>query len=150
MKFLLALSGFGWNNTTQMVTADGDTWDELIKQHPKRLFPKLRRSTVPSYNLAEELFVDGTYATGPTALQPGQAPPKNTIRTSRTTLLLTAKAIDLDSSDDDKVKVVKKPAREPPKKRVRENKFDVSGVDSIVEALWGDKVQSDIKPHVAT
>ncbi|POW04616.1 hypothetical protein PSTT_10263, partial [Puccinia striiformis] len=33
MKFLLALSGFGWNNTTQMVTADGDTWDELIKFH---------------------------------------------------------------------------------------------------------------------
>ncbi|KAH9445841.1 hypothetical protein Pst134EB_023674 [Puccinia striiformis f. sp. tritici] len=102
MKFLLALSGFGWKDTTQMVTADGDTWDELIKQHPKRLFPKLRRSTVPSYNLAEELFVNGTYATGPTALQPGQAPPKNTIWTSRTTLLLSCRASQKTQSSVEK------------------------------------------------
>ncbi|KNE92571.1 hypothetical protein PSTG_14005 [Puccinia striiformis f. sp. tritici PST-78] len=156
MKFLLGLSGFGWNDTTQMVTADGDTWDELIEQHPKRLFSKLRRSTVPWYNLAEELFLDGTYATGATALNDPDKPnntssellglSKNSVKRRK----IAAKAIDLDSSDDDKVEVVKKPAREPPKKRVRENKYDVlkSGVDSIVEALRGDKGQSDIKPNI--
>jgi hypothetical protein len=31
MKFLLAQSGFGWNASTGMVTADNDTWIELIE-----------------------------------------------------------------------------------------------------------------------
>ena len=31
MKFLLAKSGFGWNASTRMVTADNDTWKDLIQ-----------------------------------------------------------------------------------------------------------------------
>ncbi|POW08696.1 hypothetical protein PSTT_07370 [Puccinia striiformis] len=114
------------------------------------------QEAIPWYNLAEELFLDGTYATGATALNDPDEPnntsselsglSKNSVKRRK----IAAKAIDLDSSDDDKVEVVKKPAREPPKKRVRENKYDVlkSGVDSIVEALRGDKGQSDIKPNI--
>jgi cell cycle checkpoint protein len=31
MKFLIEQSGFGWDQSTGMVTADEDTWDELIQ-----------------------------------------------------------------------------------------------------------------------
>ncbi|KNZ45596.1 uncharacterized protein VP01_79g1 [Puccinia sorghi] len=34
MKFLLDRSGFGWDASTGMVTADEDTWDALIQASP--------------------------------------------------------------------------------------------------------------------
>ncbi|POV97415.1 hypothetical protein PSTT_15063 [Puccinia striiformis] len=161
LEFLKSLSGFGWNPLTGMVTSDAEIWDDLISQHPKRKFATLRKGNITWFNLADELFAE-SYATGATALQPGQAPPPkqdpdnanpvpldlsglstNSIKRRQA----AAKAIDIESSDDDGVEVVKRSAPDPPKKRIRESKFDIlkSGVQSIVDVLRGNPSQPDIK-----
>ncbi|KAH9442348.1 hypothetical protein Pst134EB_028604 [Puccinia striiformis f. sp. tritici] len=161
MEFLLKLSGFGWCAATKMVTADEDTWDELIDAHLKRMFATIRKGNNSWYELAQDLF-EPSCATGATALLPGQAPPKSehedTINVSSDVSGLStnsvkrrkgiAKTIDVDSSGDDKVEDVKRAARDPPKKRFRENKYDIlkNGVASIVDVLRGTPSQADIKP----
>ncbi|KNF06205.1 hypothetical protein PSTG_00713 [Puccinia striiformis f. sp. tritici PST-78] len=165
MEFLLGLSGFGWDEAAGMVTADEDTWDELIEAHPKRMFATLRKGRICWYNLAVELF-DNSCANGATALLPGQAPPKRESEEGdhgqsissglSTNSIKRRKArtqeidLDLESSDDDKVEVVKRANREPPKKRIRESKYNVlkSGVESIVEVLRGNSSQTNIKPDI--
>ncbi|KNE88749.1 hypothetical protein PSTG_17834, partial [Puccinia striiformis f. sp. tritici PST-78] len=131
MEFLLKLSGFGWCAATKMVTADEDTWDELIDAHPKRMFSTIRKGNNSWYELAQDLF-EPSCATGATALLPGQAPPKSenkdTINVSSVVSGLStnsikrrkvvAKTIDVDSSGDEKVEDVKRAARDPPKKRI--------------------------------
>ncbi|KAI7963328.1 hypothetical protein MJO29_003755, partial [Puccinia striiformis f. sp. tritici] len=160
MEFLLKLSGFGWCAATKMVTADEDTWDELIDAHPKRMFSTIRKGNNSWYELAQDLF-EPSCATGATALLPGQAPPKSenkdTINVSSVVSGLStnsikrrkvvAKTIDVDSSGDEKVEDVKRAARDPPKKRIRENKYDIlkNGVASIVDVLRGTPSQADIK-----
>ncbi|POW05439.1 hypothetical protein PSTT_09664 [Puccinia striiformis] len=143
MEFLLGLSGFGWDEAAGMVTADEDTWDELIEAHPKRMFATLRKGRICWYNLAVELF-DNSCANGATALLPGQAPPKRESEEGdhgqsissglSTNSIKRRKArtqeidLDLESSDDDKV--------------------EVSGVESIVEVLRGNSSQTNIKPDI--
>ncbi|KAI7950750.1 hypothetical protein MJO29_009424 [Puccinia striiformis f. sp. tritici] len=185
LEFLKSLSGFGWNPLTGMVTSDAEIWYELIsvsfqphshyqtvidvpsatQQHPRRKFVTLCKGNITWFDLADELFVE-SYATGATALQPGQArpPPKrdpdevnplpsdlsglstNSIKRRRA----AAKAIDIESSDDEGVEVIQRAARNPPKKQIRESKFDIlkNGVESIVEALRGQPSQPDIKPDI--
>ncbi|POW19396.1 hypothetical protein PSHT_04671 [Puccinia striiformis] len=175
LEFLKSLLGFGWNPSTGMVTSDAEIWDDLIsvsfqphshyqtvidlpsatQQHPKRKF----------VTLSNELFAE-SYATGATALQPGQArpPPKqdpdevnplpsdlsglstNSIKRWRA----AAQAIDIESSNDEGIEVIKRAARDPPKKRIRGSKFDIlkNGVESIVEVLRGQPSQPDIKPDI--
>ncbi|KNE93294.1 hypothetical protein PSTG_13334 [Puccinia striiformis f. sp. tritici PST-78] len=161
MEFLLKLSGFGWCAATKMVTADEDTWDELIDAHPERMFATIRKGNNSWYELAQDLF-EPSCATGATALLPGQAPPKSehedTINVSSDVSGLStnsvkrrkgiAKTIDVDSSGDDKVEDVKRAARDPPKKQIRENKYNIlkNGVASIVDILRGTPSQADIKP----
>ncbi|KNF03567.1 hypothetical protein PSTG_03092 [Puccinia striiformis f. sp. tritici PST-78] len=155
LEFLKSLLGFGWNPSTGMVTSDAEIWDDLISQHPKRKF----------VTLSNELFAE-LYATGATALQPGQArpPPKrdpdevnplpsdlsglstNSIKRWRA----AAQAIDIESSNDEGIEVIKRAARDPPKKRICGSKFDIlkNGVESIVEVLRGQPSQPDIKPDI--
>ncbi|KAI7941298.1 hypothetical protein MJO29_013372 [Puccinia striiformis f. sp. tritici] len=175
LEFLKSLLGFGWNPSTGMVTSDAEIWDDLIsvsfqphshyqtvidlpsatQQHPKRKF----------VTLSNELFAE-SYATGATALQPGQArpPPKrdpdevnplpsdlsglstNSIKRWRA----AAQAIDIESSNDEGIEVIKRAARDPPKKQIRGSKFDIlkNGVESIVEVLRGQPSQPDIKPDI--
>ncbi|KNE97479.1 hypothetical protein PSTG_09311 [Puccinia striiformis f. sp. tritici PST-78] len=133
MEFLLGLSGFGWDEAAGMVTANEDTWDELIEAHPKRMFATLRKGRICWYNLAVGLF-DNLCVNGATALLPGQAPPKreseegdhgqsissglstNSIKSCKATTQEIN--LDLQSSDDDKVEVVKRAAQEPQKKGI--------------------------------
>ncbi|KAH9451989.1 hypothetical protein Pst134EA_025926 [Puccinia striiformis f. sp. tritici] len=127
-----------------MVTSDAEIWDDLI---------------------TNKLFAE-SYATGATALQPGQArpPPKrdpdevnplpsdlsglstNSIKRWRA----AAQAIDIESSNDEGIEVIKRAARDPPKKRICGSKFDIlkNGVESIVEVLRGQPSQPDIKPDI--
>ncbi|PLW48694.1 hypothetical protein PCANC_15478 [Puccinia coronata f. sp. avenae] len=58
-----------------MVTADKDTWDELIQAHPKKKLATLQANPVSWYSLAHLLFT-GTYATGVNAVLPGALPPE--------------------------------------------------------------------------
>ncbi|KNE96933.1 hypothetical protein PSTG_09802 [Puccinia striiformis f. sp. tritici PST-78] len=158
LKFLKNQSGFGWNAATGMVTADKGTWKELIQAHPKRKFVSLRAMTIHWFDLADELF-DTAMAKGEGAVLPGQATPKdkgNKVFTgltdsselSKTSIKQRQGVIkgDLDESDDE-ITMVKQPAREPPKKRIRESKYNVlkNGVKAIVEVLRGG--QHDTKPN---
>ncbi|POW18686.1 hypothetical protein PSHT_05488 [Puccinia striiformis] len=160
LEFLKSLSGFGWNPLTGMVTSDAE-----ICNIQGRKFVTLCKGNITWFDLADELFVE-SYATGATALQPGQArpPPKrdpdevnplpsdlsglstNSIKRRRA----AAKAIDIESSDDEGVEVIQRAARNPPKKQIRESKFDIlkNGVESIVEVLRGQPSQPDIKPDI--
>ncbi|POW15488.1 hypothetical protein PSTT_02126 [Puccinia striiformis] len=72
-EFLRNQSGFGWDDSTKMITADSDTWDELIRAHPKKKLAKLRLNPIEWYDLGYRLFT-GTYAKGKTALRPGELP----------------------------------------------------------------------------
>ncbi|POW00280.1 hypothetical protein PSTT_13240, partial [Puccinia striiformis] len=108
-----------------------------------------------------ELF-DTSMANGEGAVLPGEAPPKdggdkcspdltNSSDLSKISVKRRrglTKAIDLDLSDDDEI-TFKQSAREPPKKRIRESKFDVlkSGVEAIVENTKPDQKPA-IKPDV--
>ncbi|POW02164.1 hypothetical protein PSHT_12180 [Puccinia striiformis] len=158
LKFLKNQSGFGWNAATGMVTADKGTWKELIEAHPKRKFASLRAMTIHWFDLANKLF-DTAMAKGEGAVLPGQATPKdkgNKVFTgltdsselSKTSIKQRQGVIkgDLDESDDE-ITMVKQPAREPPKKRIRESKYNVlkNGVKAIVEVLRGG--QHDTKPN---
>ncbi|KAI7964149.1 hypothetical protein MJO29_004576 [Puccinia striiformis f. sp. tritici] len=161
MEFLLKLSGFGWCSAS--VTADEETWDELIEAHPKRMFATLRKGNNSWYELAQDLF-EPSCATGATALLPGQAPSKSENEEANNILsdisglstnsikrrMVVSQAIDADSSGDDKVDNVKRAARDPPKKRIRENKYDIlkNGVASIVDVLRGTPSQAEIKPDI--
>ncbi|POW11559.1 hypothetical protein PSHT_08415, partial [Puccinia striiformis] len=134
---------------------------DVCTAHPKRMFATIRKGNNSWYELAQDLF-EPSCATGATALLPGQAPPKSehedTINVSSDVSGLStnsvkrrkgiAKTIDVDSSGDDKVEDVKRAARDPPKKRFRENKYDIlkNGVASIVDVLRGTPSQADIKP----
>ncbi|KAI7946152.1 hypothetical protein MJO29_012540 [Puccinia striiformis f. sp. tritici] len=164
LKFLKAQSGFGWNAATGMVTAEKGTWNELIEAHPKQKFCILRTMTIHWFDLAAELF-DTSMANGEGAVLPGEAPPKdggdkcspdltNSSDLSKISVKRRrglTKAIDLDLSDDDEI-TFKQSAREPPKKRIRESKFDVlkSGVEAIVEVLRGgqENTKPDQKPAI--
>ncbi|KAI7945965.1 hypothetical protein MJO29_012353 [Puccinia striiformis f. sp. tritici] len=172
LEFLKSLSGFGWNPSTGMVTSDAEIWDDLIsvgfqphshyqivvdlpsatQQHPKRKFATLCKGNKTWLDLADKLFAE-SYATGATALQPGQAQPPhkrdpyevNPLPSDLSGLSTNsikhwqaaAKAIDIESSNDEGIEVIKRAARDPPKKRIRESKFDIlkNGVESIVEVL---------------
>ncbi|KAF8400481.1 hypothetical protein HHK36_013779 [Tetracentron sinense] len=58
MKNLLDQSGFTWDETRQMVTANDDVWDAYIKEHPDaRLY---RTKTVPNYNDLCLIYVNTT------------------------------------------------------------------------------------------
>jgi hypothetical protein len=59
-----------------------------------------------------------------------------------------ATAVAVDSSDDEKVEVVKNPTKS--NKRVRESKYDIlkSGVESIVNVLKNQTGQTDNKPNI--
>ncbi|EXB95722.1 hypothetical protein L484_007472 [Morus notabilis] len=48
VKNLLDQTGFSWDDTRQMVTADNDVWDEYIKVHPDAR--SFRIKTIPHYN----------------------------------------------------------------------------------------------------
>ncbi|KNE95431.1 hypothetical protein PSTG_11284 [Puccinia striiformis f. sp. tritici PST-78] len=142
-----------------MVTAEKGTWNKLIEAHPKQKFRSLRTMTIHWFDLAAELF-DTSMANGEGAVLPGEAPPKdggdkcspdltNSSDLSKISVKRRrglTKAIDLDLSDDDKI-TFKQSAREPPKKRIRESKFDIlkSGVEAIVEVLQGG--QENTKPN---
>ncbi|KAI7943044.1 hypothetical protein MJO29_012888 [Puccinia striiformis f. sp. tritici] len=163
-EFLRNQSGFGWDDSTKMITADSDTWDELIRAHPKKKLAKLRLNPIEWYDLGYRLFT-GTYAKGKTALRPGELPvspsdPINESSGNQSGLSgLSANSIkrrqskwakkEDTSSDDDAVKVVEPCTRTPAPKRIRGSKYDIfkSGVESIVGAIRETgTVAPDVKP----
>ncbi|CUS10845.1 unnamed protein product [Tuber aestivum] len=68
-KTLKAQSGFGWDEATQNVTADGEVWDRYLKAHP--LAKKFRKEPLKWQQELDELFT-GTRATGNNAIIPSQ------------------------------------------------------------------------------
>ncbi|OVA18483.1 Myb/SANT-like domain [Macleaya cordata] len=48
MSTLLSNSGFRWDETRQLVTADDSVWDDYLKEHPEAR--SYRTKTVPNYN----------------------------------------------------------------------------------------------------
>ncbi|POW10801.1 hypothetical protein PSTT_05824 [Puccinia striiformis] len=155
MEFLLKLSGFGWCAATKMVTADEDTWDELIDAHPERMFATIRKGNNSWYELAQDLF-EPSCATGATALLPGQAPPKSehedTINVSSDVSGLSTNSVKRRKGIAKTIDVMTRwrMSSEPLgilQKSIRENKYDIlkNGVASIV-ILRGTPSQADIKP----
>nr|DAD28740.1 TPA_asm: hypothetical protein HUJ06_030208 [Nelumbo nucifera] len=64
INILLEQSGFSWDETRQMVTADDHVWDAYIKAHPDARSYRIK--TVPSYNNLCLIYgkesVDGRYS----------------------------------------------------------------------------------------
>ncbi|CAK5275035.1 unnamed protein product [Mycena citricolor] len=67
---LRSLSGFGWDDKAQMVTADERVWDDYTSAHPSA--EHWRRHPFPCYDDIHEI-VTGVVATGAAAFHPGQA-----------------------------------------------------------------------------
>ncbi|TFK38274.1 hypothetical protein BDQ12DRAFT_723607 [Crucibulum laeve] len=61
VKNLCELSGFGWDNIQNLVTANNNVWDSLLTVHPK-----LKKWCTISFPLFDEMadLIEGTYATG--------------------------------------------------------------------------------------
>ncbi|KAE8241671.1 hypothetical protein A4X03_0g8109 [Tilletia caries] len=64
------MSGFGWDDDMQKVTADEDVWDDLVKRRPE--FKKWRTKSFPSFNRMDALNSKST-ATGAFARDGGAA-----------------------------------------------------------------------------
>ncbi|POW15821.1 hypothetical protein PSTT_01855 [Puccinia striiformis] len=62
--FLRSQSGFGWDKTAKMVTANPEVWNTLIQAHPNRKFATLLATPF-----------EWSSHTGKTALRPGELPP---------------------------------------------------------------------------
>ncbi|POV97908.1 hypothetical protein PSTT_14773 [Puccinia striiformis] len=157
LEFLKSLLGFGWNPSTGMVTSDAEIWDDLIsvsfqphshyqtvidlpsatQQHPKRKFVTLCQARPPPKRDPDEVNPLPSDLSGLST---------NSIKRWRA----AAQAIDIESSNDEGIEVIKRAARDPPKKRIRGSKFDIlkNGVESIVEVLRGQPSQPDIKPDI--
>ncbi|XVF55898.1 hypothetical protein PTKIN_Ptkin06aG0073300 [Pterospermum kingtungense] len=64
MKILLDQSGFEWDEATQIVKADNNTWDEYLKAHPD--FQTYRAKVVPYYRelcmICGHTVADGRYS----------------------------------------------------------------------------------------
>ncbi|KAK7830407.1 l10-interacting myb domain-containing protein, partial [Quercus suber] len=64
VKILLQLSGFSWDETREMVTADDHVWDAYTKEHPDAR--SYRVKTLPSYHKLCVIFgeehADGRYS----------------------------------------------------------------------------------------
>ncbi|KAE8192376.1 hypothetical protein CF335_g5849 [Tilletia laevis] len=69
-KELVNMSGFGWDDDMQKVTADEDVWDDLVKRRPE--FKKWRTKSFPSFNRMDALNSKST-ATGAFARDGGAA-----------------------------------------------------------------------------
>ncbi|KAI9607787.1 hypothetical protein H4Q26_005232 [Puccinia striiformis f. sp. tritici PST-130] len=127
--------GFQMVWATKMVTADEDTWDEPSK----RMFATIRKGNNswpgPPKSEHEDTINVSSDVSGLST---------NSVKRRKG----IAKTLIVDSSGDDKVEDVKRAARDPPKKRFRENKYDIlkNGVASIVDVLRGTPSQADIKP----
>ncbi|EDQ99948.1 uncharacterized protein LACBIDRAFT_314995 [Laccaria bicolor S238N-H82] len=65
---LWGLSGFGWDDTAQIVTAPDSVWEDLLKTCPK--LKKWRKTPFPLYDTVHSLIY-GTFATGNGAFHAG-------------------------------------------------------------------------------
>jgi hypothetical protein len=66
VKQLRDLSGFGWNNDLQIVTASSEVWEDYLKRHPKAT--PFRTTSFLQFDKMQSL-VEGRIATGNRALQ---------------------------------------------------------------------------------
>ncbi|KAF6764367.1 hypothetical protein DFP72DRAFT_1059353 [Ephemerocybe angulata] len=115
VKTLRDMSGFGWDNEKQIVTASDDVWDRWIAKNPKK--KKWRTTAFPLYDDIGGI-VDGTVATGSNAFRPSSTqstepetntpeppsspPPSASYAPASSSSTITRKrsAIDLDSEDN--------------------------------------------------
>ncbi|KAJ3979342.1 Myb/SANT-like DNA-binding domain-containing protein, partial [Lentinula detonsa] len=70
VKFILSVSGFGWDAERGMATATNSVWEDLLKKKPK--LKCWKKKCFPYYNQIFDL-VEGQVATGATAFFPGES-----------------------------------------------------------------------------
>ncbi|KAG6847438.1 hypothetical protein H0H93_008101 [Arthromyces matolae] len=69
VKHLRSLSGFGWDEEKNLVTAAEDVWTALLTAHPS--YEKWRTTSFPPFDEMADL-IEGTYATGKGVVRPGR------------------------------------------------------------------------------
>jgi hypothetical protein len=119
----------------------------INKAHPKKNYATLRSNPINRFELGQEVF-GGTYATGETALPPGAVPKTkveandppsglSVVPVKRCISKKAAQELTSDIEEEDVEFVAKDKEKEPPKKRVRDSKFEFvkQGVESIVKVL---------------
>ncbi|KAI9452920.1 Myb/SANT-like DNA-binding domain-containing protein [Lactarius psammicola] len=120
VKKLRGLSGFGWDDAQQMVTASDEVWEDYLKVKEHHQHQKFQQKKFPLYDEIADL-IDGTRATGANAFRAGQVSiyaknlptPTQSFDESAIDPLLWSSSDNVEKATDVTDRVPRKPTRKP-------------------------------------